>query len=220
MTHIFNDPSVYSEPSVCNGPVCNGPAVCHPADDERDRKNPPKIAHDHCVIVGLEAVLANKEARVERQREWLKRHALPLLSFCVNMPGPEKMNDLSKRIFQQGLKAIKGTCSAQGWPIVGEQILWQDTGPEAIFVVRCGSAMLLKKQMMAIERNHSLGRLMDLDVLDTAGKIISRQGQQMPRRQCLICDEDAAVCARSRKHSLNELIQRICEIVSHDPCRD
>ncbi|CAM3614715.1 Apo-citrate lyase phosphoribosyl-dephospho-CoA transferase [Vibrio aerogenes CECT 7868] len=175
-------------------------------------------ARDHGPVVGLEAVLANKEARVKRQRDWLKRHGLPLVSFSVNMPGPEKMTGISKQVFQQGVKAIESSCKEQGWLVAGEQILLQETGPEGIFAIDCRSAMMLKKLMITIERSHPLGRLMDLDVLDESGKIISRKGQQMPRRKCLICDDDAVVCARSRKHPLDELMLRIKEIVNDEQC--
>ncbi|WP_196356297.1 citrate lyase holo-[acyl-carrier protein] synthase, partial [Vibrio harveyi] len=54
--------------------------------------------------VGLDDVLSNKEARVKRQGEWLKRHSLPLLSFTVNMPGPQKMTECTERIFEQGVQ--------------------------------------------------------------------------------------------------------------------
>jgi holo-ACP synthase len=170
--------------------------------------------------VELTEVLANKEARVKRQCEWLQRHSLPLISFTVNMPGPEKMTVISKRVFLQGVTALEHTCKMQGWTVIDEQILWQKTGPEGIFVIGCDNAMRLKKQMMAIECTHPLGRLMDLDVLDASGHIISRQGQQMPRRKCLLCDDDAAVCSRSRKHPLSALVHRIEEIAHDDSCCD
>ncbi len=168
--------------------------------------------------VGLDEVLANKEARVKRQGEWLRRHSLPLISFSVNIPGPNKLTPSVLKVFEQGVNAISAACIQHGCDIVARQLLTQDTGPEAIFVIEGVSALELKKIMIDIESDHLLGRLMDLDVIGRDGKIISRQGQHMPRRKCFVCDEDAVVCARSRRHSLPELLSKIDDMVLNDEC--
>lgn len=168
--------------------------------------------------VGLDDVLSNKEARVKRQGEWLKRHSLPLLSFTVNMPGPQKMTECTERIFEQGVHAIQAICLEKGWSMAGRQLLRQVTGPEALFAVQAPNAMALKRAMIEIENNHRLGRLMDLDVIDVDGKIISRKGQGMTRRKCLICEQDAVICARSRKHDLQTLVSHKESMVCYDEC--
>ncbi|MBF8999107.1 MULTISPECIES: citrate lyase holo-[acyl-carrier protein] synthase [Vibrio] len=165
--------------------------------------------------VSLNEMLDRKETRVKQQQEWLKRHSLPIVSFTVNMPGPVKMNQSSRIVMNTGLEAIKSMCQQQGWTIVGSQKVIENTGPEAFFSIQAPSASLLKKAMMNIESNHPLGRLMDLDVIDVDGKIISREGTQMARRRCLICNEDAKVCARSRRHDLATLLAKI-EEMTHD----
>ena len=64
--------------------------------------------------------------------------------------------------------------------------------------------------MLAVELEDidPIGRLYDMDVLDTDGKKISREDMGLPRRKCLLCENDAAVCARSRAHSLEALTDR------------
>lgn len=166
--------------------------------------------------VGLSEVLANKEARVTRQGEWLKRHSLPLVSFSVNMPGPHKMTECTKNIFDQGVQAVSEVCIKNCWAIEGRQVLLQPTGPEAIFAVKAPSAMSLKRVMIDIEKQHHLGRIMDLDVIDINGQSISRKSQGMNWRKCFICDEYAAVCSRTRKHDLNQLVTHIEAMVRHD----
>ncbi|UXI02393.1 citrate lyase holo-[acyl-carrier protein] synthase [Photobacterium sp. TY1-4] len=165
--------------------------------------------------VSLMEVLANKEARVKRQQEWLKSHSLPLISFSVNMPGPVKMSEAAMHIFNQGVDAVIDACDSHGWTIVTRQLLQEKTGPEGVFVVDAPSASLLKLAMMQVENGHPLGRLMDLDVLGADGKIISRQGSRMARRQCLLCEEDAFVCARSRRHDLQGLLGKINEMTNY-----
>ncbi len=164
--------------------------------------------------VGLTEVLANKEVRVKRQGEWLKRHSLPLVSFSVNMPGPQKMTECTQKIFELGVEAIHSACYQKGWDIAEQQLLLQVTGPEAIFAIKSPNANQLKYEMMQIEQQHFLGRIMDIDVIDIEGKIVSRKGQGLTWRQCLLCDDAAAVCARSRKHELHLLVSHIESMVS------
>ncbi len=168
--------------------------------------------------VNLDELLANKEARVRRQREWLQRHSLPLISFSINIPGPTKLTPSALKVFAQGMDAIHAACVQHGCTIVARQLLTQNTGPEAMLVIEGVSALELKKIMIDIESSHALGRLMDLDVIGRDGNIISRQGQHMPRRQCLVCDEDAVLCARSRRHSLAQLLAHIDAMVQNDEC--
>ncbi|CAG9297416.1 citrate lyase holo-[acyl-carrier protein] synthase [Celerinatantimonas diazotrophica] len=165
--------------------------------------------------VSLNEMLARKETRVKQQQEWLKCHSLPLVSFTVNIPGSVKMNSSSQIVMKAGLKAIKKMSQQQGWLIVDCQKVMENTGPEAFIVIQAPSVQLLKKAMMTIETDHPLGRLMDLDVIDVDGKIISREDEQIAKRRCLICDEDAKVCARSRRHDLATLLAKI-EQMTHD----
>ena len=61
-----------------------------------------------------------------------------------------------------------------------------------------------------IEETHPLGRLFDFDVLTADGIKLSRP---LPRR-CLLCTEQAQVCARSRHHSIEELTNEIERLLS------
>ena len=56
--------------------------------------------------------------------------------------------------------------------------------------------------MIELEDHHPLGRLWDLDVLAPEQGQLSRQDLGFPARQCLVCDEPAHACARSRRHPL------------------
>ena len=165
------------------------------------------------VEVSLDQVLNNKELRLKRQQEWLNRHFSPLVSFSINMPGAVKHNDAAVHIFTQGIQHIIQHCLKNDWQIVAEQSFNGITGPEAIFAISC-SALELKLAMVAIEEQHRFGRLMDLDVIDVDGTSLSRQDHLIPRRKCLLCDEDAVVCARSRRHDLSLLLQKINEITN------
>jgi holo-ACP synthase/triphosphoribosyl-dephospho-CoA synthase len=69
-------------------------------------------------------------------------------------------------------------------------------------------AQELKQLAMDLEDTDPIGRLFDMDVLDTDGKKLSREELGKARRKCLLCDRDAAICARSRAHGLDALQDR------------
>ncbi|MDW6003900.1 citrate lyase holo-[acyl-carrier protein] synthase [Vibrio mangrovi] len=168
--------------------------------------------------VNLCELLDRKELRAKTQLAWLRTYGVPLVSFSINMPGPVKLNATSEHVFSQGLAALEAACRAQGWKISAQQIHHDKTGPEGIFAIQGVSASVLKKQMMQIEKTHPIGRLMDLDVIDKQGKSISRKAYQIGRRKCLLCQEDAVICARSRRHPLQDLLAKIEEMAHADEC--
>lgn len=159
-------------------------------------------------MVTLEEILANREARAKRQQALLAAYALPLVSFTVNMPGPVKDNDASRAIFRQGLEALKKCCESHGWKRMALEEHSANTGPEALCSVDCDAGDL-KTALVALEDEHPLGRLFDLDVLRPSGEHLSRRDLGAAMRRCLICERPAAECARSRAHSLDELLRAI-----------
>lgn len=159
-------------------------------------------------IVTLEEILDNREERAKRQQALLAAHVLPLVSFTVNMPGPVKDNAASRTIFRQGLEALQQCCEEHGWKVVALEEHNANTGPEALCSIDC-NAKDLKTAMTALENKHPLGRLFDLDVLSSSGEHLSRRDTGAPVRLCLICERPAVECARSRAHSLDELLHAI-----------
>jgi holo-ACP synthase len=67
-------------------------------------------------------------------------------------------------------------------------------------------AQTAKRMLVELEANHALGRFWDLDVIDSEGNLISRTELGYESRKCFICDGEAKACARSRKHSYEELL--------------
>ena len=65
----------------------------------------------------------------------------------------------------------------------------------------------------AIEDGGGLGRLFDIDVLDAGGKKLSREDLGLPPRKCLLCEQPAHACARSRTHTVMELTEQIESIL-------
>ena len=71
------------------------------------------------------------------------------------------------------------------------------------------TAEKIKDITIAIEESSQLGRLFDMDVLDVNFEKLSRKSF----RKCLICEEQAQECGRSRKHSIEKLQNKVEEIL-------
>ena len=69
----------------------------------------------------------------------------------------------------------------------------------------------LKSKMVELEDSEDIGRLVDLDVFGDEPVSISRTNNS--RRKCLLCDDLAINCARNKKHTYEELIKKIENIV-------
>ena len=71
------------------------------------------------------------------------------------------------------------------------------------------SAEKIKDLTQQIEETHPYGRLFDMAVIRINGQKLSRPSY----RKCLICDCQAQDCARSRKHTIEEMQDKIESIL-------
>lgn len=154
--------------------------------------------------VTLKEILDAREARAQHQKTLLAKYNKPLVSFTMNIPGPVKLDrDVSIGFFV-GCRLLRDALAGR---LLYAEEHQKETGCEAFFVADL-PARELKELTVELEDGDSVGRLFDMDVLDVDGRAISREELGYPRRGCLICTEDAVVCARSRAHSVQELRDR------------
>ncbi len=156
------------------------------------------------VNVTLEDILRARDARAAAQRRLLRTYRLPLVSFTMNIAGPVKFSPLIELAFDAGLEALR---TALGQPVAAE-IIRPATGCEALLVYDRPAAAL-KAACLTLETATPVGRLYDLDVLDTDGNKLSR----LEQRTCLICGGPVTVCSRSRAHGLDAIVNRTREIL-------
>lgn len=153
----------------------------------------------------LKEILDAREARVEKQKALLAEFQKPLLCFTMNIPGPEKYNRDVSVAFHLGDRML---CrELQKVPVLHRELHRKATGCEGYYIVDLPAADL-KCLAVDIEESESIGRLFDMDVLDVDGRKLSREELGLPRRQCLICQKDAAICASTRAHGLEALLDR------------
>lgn len=143
----------------------------------------------------MELILQAREERAARQQELLKEHKKTLVCFTMNIPGEEKDSGLIRFAFFRGLdllqEALNGAepCEA----------LLTDAGPEAYFLTDLAPETV-KELTIGIETSMPVGRLFDMDVFAADGTKISRN----QRRCCMICGDLVDVCAKSKKHTIEE----------------
>ena len=144
--------------------------------------------------VSLEDVLEARDRRQEKRRELALKYRLPVVVLTLNIPGETKRGEIPDYIFEAGVEAI------------GRELL-EETAEFS--VARAADAAQLKKRMCRIEESHFLGRIFDIDVYDGEGGQVSRSSLNLAERKCLLCGNDARICARSRVHSADELNEKI-----------
>ena len=159
--------------------------------------------------VTLEQVLEARSCRAERQRLALAEGAACLVSFTLNIPGNIKQFPLARAAFSEGLELLR---NAFGAAFLKEETVDEPTGSEALLVLNADPAEI-KRKTVAMEDEHPLGRLFDMDVLGTDRRSLSRTDLGATQRACLICGQNAKVCGRSRAHSLEQLRNRIGQLL-------
>ena len=149
----------------------------------------------------LQEILDARENRVNTQKSLLEKFNKPLISFTMNIPGPVKVDRDVRIGFAMGERLLKR--SLQGKLIYAHSHT-PVTGCEGFYVADM-DAKQLKKLAVELEEIDPIGRLFDMDVIDTDGKKIDREALGYETRKCLLCNEDAVICASRRTHPWEEL---------------
>lgn len=158
--------------------------------------------------VTIEDMMYCRERRAAIQKQYLDKYQKTVISFSMNIPGPIKTNDNIKKAFNVGVIEINKVLNKHNLSIVDYNIFHDKTGDELTLCID-GNAPYIKKIMCKIEEEHPLGRLYDIDVLDKNGIKLSRPYF----RKCIICNCKAQECSRSRKHSVEEMLNKITKMI-------
>ena len=153
-------------------------------------------------------ILDARDKRVKKQHNILEKYKCPIVSFTMNIAGPEKISPLIERGFYEGINLLKQALDTDS--ILFESVSTDITGCEAMFSVKT-DAPNLKKTCTLIEENSSLGRLFDMDVIDTDGKKLERKSV----RGCIVCGAPGRECAAGRLHSVEELQKTTSKILKN-----
>ncbi|USF26876.1 2-(5''-triphosphoribosyl)-3'-dephosphocoenzyme-A synthase [Firmicutes bacterium ASF500] len=162
--------------------------------------------------VTLIEILECREARVRRQDDLRNRYGTPVISFTLNIAGPVKDSPLFRRAFWAGQEQLRAGLRASKL-----EVLWQEeklacTGCEALYAVN-GTAREIKEACVSIEDGAPIGRLFDMDVLDTNGRKLDRDEVGGGLRNCIVCGKAGKGCASRRLHTAKELQEVTCRII-------
>lgn len=155
-------------------------------------------------------MLHARDVRQSRQRElaalWPEATTVVL---TVVAPGAEKRNRNTLAVAQAACKALRRDFAE-------DALLWEEkdlpTGFE-LWIVTPLPATDAKRIACAIENSHPLGRLMDIDVIGRDLRPMPRSAVGLPERGCLVCGDNARICMRAARHSYEEILARITEMV-------
>lgn len=162
--------------------------------------------------VSIVEMMDAREYRQRLQSQLLKDNNGTLISFTLNIPGAVKTSPEYQWAFREGISRITDQIDSQHHRISSQLIRSPKTGYEFYGIVY-EKKDRVKSWMCAIEENDSLGRLFDIDVLGPGMEKAERTGIGRPARKCLICGQDAKLCARSRAHSVERMVQEIDRII-------
>lgn len=161
--------------------------------------------------VSLTEMLEAREKRAWRQRELLKL-GRTMICFTMNIAGPIKNSPLIGSGYDLGKQLLLGQLDVAGVAVSDFEEVREKTGNECILLADA-EPLAVKAITAELEDCAPIGRLFDMDVLRPDGSKVERQELGLPGRRCLLCGESAQVCARSRKHSVEELQAKTREIL-------
>lgn len=154
--------------------------------------------------VTLEQILQTKEERAAVQAELRSRYHAVIVSISVNMPGVVKRSPDVLALIEYALARLQDLLKVEEIQSFELRRLDAVAGPSAVLAVK-GDERRIKQMAMQIEQAESFGRLLDIDVFDSAGQQISRNLSGQQGRFCLICEEPAVLCMRARRHSAEKV---------------
>ena len=169
--------------------------------------------------VGLNELLAAKDRRAARQADMLAHYQQPVISLTLVTPGEIKDSLRYRNTMGVALQMCDQLLWENRWQVLDRQVLWLPTGPEALWCVAHPAAEI-KAHCAELEQTHPLGRLWDLDVICPQHGHVGRQSLGANLRRCLICDEPAHACSRSRKHPVEQVVSRIEKTIDDWFARD
>jgi len=154
-------------------------------------------------------VLAAREARQELLFRALSAGRPATLFVSLNLPGPDKSPPGATWLFRRGCAQI-----AETFP--GSLLLATDRDALGHFALRVVDAdpLAVKRLCIAIEESQPAGRLLDLDVYSPIAGQIGRTSLGLPARRCLLCDQPAVDCMRTRRHAVGEVIVQAHELLA------
>jgi len=153
----------------------------------------------------LNLILKGREERVKKRINFMKvNKANSYLCLTINMPGYNKTNNFSKKVFGDAQKVIKKELNQKNVNIIANKTFRNKAG--SVFLLATNLITNeLKKIAIDIEENYIAGRLLDIDIYNNENIAIDRDELGYPPRKCFICGQNAKICMVKNSHTNKEL---------------
>ncbi len=162
--------------------------------------------------ITLENILFSRDLRVEKANQLLKEYNCSLIILTLNIVGPNKVFELSKKTFYEGERLIEDKLSSHSLKIEYQEINKSKCGYEKYYLIDCDS-ILLKKYCCKIEESLDIGRLFDIDVISKTSEKISREMIGYNQRKCIICNNNIYQCRRLKSHSIDQILEKQIDVM-------
>ncbi len=163
----------------------------------------------------IEQLLQVREMRLQQKLDMVSS-GYHLVSLQLNIPGLPKSNDVLKQFinrtdeaFQYFFKSRSILCT---WE---ERKLIDDIAGDAViylFDKTLISSADLKELTEEFESSYSLGRIVDLDVINSEGQAVS-SGRA---KACFVCSDVAEVCRKTNRHSIEQVRYAMLLAIKND----
>lgn len=159
----------------------------------------------------LETVLADRECRWNLR---VKEAALSrgcLITATLRVPLEYRTSQVFIRFMKKMCRLLYRELALRRVVIDKKRWIMGNDGP-ALFISVDSCPKYTKGLCVKFEETTPYGKVLDLDIMDRNGVVISREHLGLPVRKCFICDNPAAVCSSRRLHSPEELAEALNKI--------
>lgn len=150
----------------------------------------------------INKILDARENRYNNIVNIINKYNYPVVCGKINYPGNMKNTVESDMVFDELENLLIREFEKN---IVYSQKLEGFDGNSLLLVVNI-NYLKAKEISIKIEENHTLGRIFDIDIYIENGEPVSRDVINKEKRKCIVCNNDARVCIKERKHETREII--------------
>ena len=154
-------------------------------------------------------ILEDREKRYYKTLELLEEYKVPVVCGKLNYPGENKNTEYAIKgfgILRRNIVNAFGEYTVEFLELEGFD------GSAVLAVVEL-NASVAKEIAVKLEESGEIGRIFDIDVYIEGGNSISRTELGMIERKCIVCGDNARVCMKSAKHSLQETVDAVNNLI-------
>lgn len=134
--------------------------------------------------------LYNKEERWKIINKAMEDCNKPIITLNLNIKGMHKDKDEYESLYK-----------AAQMQLASYECIYEDEDNYSAIYLAKGGAVDEKKKFVRLEEEHDFMRFVDIDVIDTNLKPISRTELGYAKRTCIVCGDDRFTCMREARHS-------------------